>query len=298
MDARRHRLVQRRGWDRAAAHYDRFWRHQLDPVQRLLMDTAAIAPGERVVEIACGTGVVTESVARQVGPTGHVLATDLSPAMVADTERRMNDAGLAHVETRQADGEDLGAIGPFDAALCALGLMYAPDPARAVGEMCRVVRPGGRIVASVWGERQACGWADIFGIVDARVSSDVCPMFFALGAPGALAHRFRANDLVDVEEHRIDVRLRWADADAALGAAFLGGPVALAYARFDEPTRRAAHAEYLDSIAAHRCSDGSYEVPGQFVVVAARRAPDRSHRSPTNPTITATSITTTQGAPT
>ncbi len=275
MDARRQRLIQRRGWDRASAHYDRFWRAQLEPVQHLLLDVAGIAAGEHAVEVACGTGVVTEEIARRVGPQGRVLATDLSPAMVAETERRMITAGLGQVETHQADAEELGAIGPFDVALCPLGLMYAPDPMRAVGEMGRVVRPGGRVVASVWGERRKCGWAGIFGIVDARVSSDVCPRFFALGAPGGLAHVVRTQGLVDVEEHRLDVRLRWADADAALGAAFLGGPVALAYAHFDERTRREAHAAYLDSIAAYRRCDGSYSVPGEFVVVAARLLGDR-----------------------
>jgi SAM-dependent methyltransferase len=206
-----------------------------------------------------------------------VLATDLSPAMVAETARRMNDAGLGQVETHPADAEDLGPIGPFDVALCSLGLMYPPDPGRAIGEMARVVRPDGRVVTSVWGDRRQCGWADIFGIVDARVSSDVCPRFFALGAPGALEHVFRTQGLVEVEEHRMDVRLLWADADAALGAAFLGGPVALAYARFDEPTRQDAHAEYLDSIASYQCGDGSYSVPGEFVVVAAR-TPEKRNR--------------------
>ncbi len=275
MDARRQRLIQRRGWDRASAHYDRFWREQLEPAQHLLLDVAGIAAGERAIEIACGTGVVTEEVARRVGPEGRVVATDLSPAMVAETERRMSTAGLAHVETHQADAEQLGSIGPFDVALCSLGMMYAPDPMRAVAEMGRVVRPGGRVVASVWGERRECGWADIFGIVDARVSSDVCPLFFAFGAPGGFAYAFDTQGLVEVEEHRLDVRLRWADPDAALGAAFLGGPVALAYARFDEPTRQEVHAEYLDSIAAYRCCDGSYSVPGQFVIVAARLPGDR-----------------------
>lgn len=278
MEARRQRLVQRRGWDRASAHYDRFWCAQLEPVQDLLLEVAGIASGERVVEVACGTGVGTEEIARRVGPAGHVLATDLSPAMVAETERRMIAAELAQAETRQADAEQLGPIGPFDVALCSLGLMYAPDPMRAVAEMGRVVRPGGRVVASVWGERRGCGWAGIFGIIDARVSSDVCPLFFALGAPGALASLFRTQGLVEVEEHRLDVRLRWADADEGLGAAFFAGPVALAYARFDEPTRQEAHAEYLDSIAAYRRCDGSYSVPGEFVVVAAR-LPGRRDRS-------------------
>lgn len=270
MDARRHRLVQRRGWDRASAHYDRYWKQPLEPVQHLLLDIADVQAGQDVIELACGTGAVTEKVAAAVGPGGALLATDLAPSMVSETARRMQAAGLSQVETARLDAADLGDLGPFDAALCALGLMYAPDPAAAIAEMTRVVRPGGRVVASVWGERRKCGWAGIFGIVDARVSSDVCPRFFALGAAGALAGVFRACGLEAVEEHRLEVRLGWSDAEDALGAAFLGGPVALAHSRFDDQTAQEASAEYLESIAAFRCDDGSYSVPGEFVVAAGR----------------------------
>ena len=60
--------------------------------------------------------------------------------------------------------------GSFDAAVCALGLMYVPDPGRAAVSMAKAVRSGGRVVATVWGERRNCGWAEIFPIVDARVA--------------------------------------------------------------------------------------------------------------------------------
>ena len=71
-------------------------------------------------------------------------------------------------------------------AVCALGLMYSPDPLAAMTEMHRVLRHGGRAVATVWGERRNCGWAEVFPIVDKNVQSEVCPMFFAAGAPGGL----------------------------------------------------------------------------------------------------------------
>jgi hypothetical protein len=137
-------------------------------------------------------------------------------------------------------------------------------------EMHRVLRPGGRAVVAVWGERRNCGWAELFPIVDARVSSDVCPMFFALGAPGALTRLFDAAGFTDVDETRLQVDLVYADETAALGAAFLGGPVALAYSRFDEPTRSSAHDDYLTSIAPFRDGSG-YRVAGEFVVASARR---------------------------
>ena len=81
-------------------------------------------------------------------------------------------------------GDELDvAEGSFDVAVSALGLMYVPDPRLALASMRRAVRRGGRVVATVWGERRHCGWAEIFPIVDSRVASEVCPLFFACGAP-------------------------------------------------------------------------------------------------------------------
>lgn len=277
MDARRHRLVQRRGWDTAVVDYDRYWARQLAPVQELLLARAGLAAGESVVDIACGTGTVTLAAANAVGAEGRVVATDLSPAMVAATEQRVREEHRTNVGAVVCGAEELTVDGGHDVALCSLGLMYVPAPDVAVAEMRRVVRPGGRVVVSTWGGRDRCGWAGVFGIVDARVSSDVCPLFFALGAPGALTGLLARCGLVDIGEQRLAVELVYDDDEEALGAAFRGGPVALAFAHFDEPTRASAECEYLASIAPWRTPAGGYRVPGEFVVAWARRPDHRDH---------------------
>ena len=99
-------------------------------------------------------------------------------------------------------------------------------------------------------------------------------MFFHLGTGDTLARAFAAADFADIRSERLATTLRYATADEALDAVFRGGPVALAYSRFDERTRRAVHAEYLDSIAAYRVGDG-YQLPGEFVVAVARAAGPR-----------------------
>jgi SAM-dependent methyltransferase len=270
MEAKLMRRIQRSGWDRASSCYEQYWGAQVRPSLEAVLAMAALQTGERVIDVACGTALVTLPAATQVGPRGRVLATDLAPKMVAAVEQRARDVGIANIDVDPVGAESLGRDGEFDVALCALGLMYVPDPTRALAEMHRALRPGGRVVVSVWGERRKCGWAGIFPIVDARVSSDVCPLFFALGAPGALREAVRRAGFVDVDETRLDVRLVYAGAREALGAAFDGGPVALAAARFDEPTRASAHAAYLDSIAAY--ADGAgYRVPGEFVIASGRR---------------------------
>jgi SAM-dependent methyltransferase len=271
MDDRRHRLIQRRGWDRAVAHYERCWQRQLAPVHDLVLATAAPQPGERVIDVACGSGAMTARLATAVGTAGAVVATDLSPRMVEAVAVRTSADGLGNTVAICCEGEALEVTGPFDVGICSLGLMYMPDSLVALGELRRVVRPGGRVVVAVWGERHRCGWASLFGIVDARVASDVCPLFFSLGGPGAVAGALEAAGFVNVSDTRLGVPLDYQSADEAIGAAFLGGPVALAYAHFDTDVREAVHAEYLASIAAFASPQGGYRVPGEFVVASGRR---------------------------
>jgi hypothetical protein len=122
-------------------------------------------------------------------------------------------------------------------------------------------------VAAVWGARDRCGWAEIFPIVEARVQSDVCPMFFQLGTGDTLASRFAAAGFERLAARRISTELRYESDDAAAMAAFAGGPVAMAYSRFDEAMRAGARAEYVASIARYRAADG-YRIPGEFVIVS------------------------------
>jgi ubiquinone/menaquinone biosynthesis C-methylase UbiE len=271
MDAKLQRRVQRYGWDKASEHYEKFWAAQLRPAQELLLELAALEGGESVLDIACGTGLVTFAAAAVVGARGRVVGTDLSAEMIKSITAIAAGRGV-HGEFSRQDAEQLEfADGTFDAALCALGLMYVPDGQQAVREMLRVIRPGGRAIAAVWGARKNCGWAEIFPIVERRVASDVCPLFFMLGSGDSLADTFALAGFEHVETRRISTTLDYANAEEAIGASFVGGPVALAYSHFDDPTRESAHAEYLESIAAFRDGNG-YTVPGEFVIVRGIRA--------------------------
>jgi SAM-dependent methyltransferase len=171
------------------------------------------------------------------------------------------------------DAEQLGLPdASIDLALCALGLMYMPDPAAALRELHRVLRPGGRAVLAVWGERARCGWAPVFAIVDAEVRSEVCPLFFGLGQGDALARRCTAAGLrVTVQRRRSDW-LDYADGDQACAAAFVGGPVALAWSRFDETVRARVQARYLEAIEASRVGRG-YRVEAEYLILVAHRPP-------------------------
>jgi ubiquinone/menaquinone biosynthesis C-methylase UbiE len=266
MESRLQLRVQRYGWDKAAPHYEAYWAAQLRPAQDCLLEMAALLPGERVLDVACGTGLITFRSADLVGASGHVVATDISERMVehirtiAAARRSANvTACRSHAEESTFDAAS------FDAVLCGLGLMYTPQPLVALREMRRVLRPGGRAVAAVWGARTHCGWAEIFPIVERRVKSDVCPMFFQLGTGESLRLHLENAGFTEVETSRISTTLEYDSADDAIGAAFVGGPVAMAYSRFDQRTRLEVHGEYLDSIARFSRSNG-YAIPGEFVV--------------------------------
>lgn len=274
MEPRLQRRVQRYGWDLAASGYEGLWGAQLAGVQAALLDGATLQPGERVLDLACGTGLVTLAAARSVGPSGHALGTDLSGEMVALAEQQARRQGVSNARFTRMDAEQLAlADGSVDVVLCSLGLMYVPEPQRVLGEARRVLRPGGRLVVSVWGERARCAWAGLFGIVDDEVSSEVCPLFFRLGLPGALTRLCAGAGLECVEERRLSSTLDYDDGGQACDAALTGGPVALAWSRFSEATRERVRGRYLASIAPWRVGSG-YAVPAEFVVLAAH-APAR-----------------------
>ena len=268
MDAQLQRRIQRYGWDRAVEYYEASWASQLKPAQDALLALADLRVAERVLDVACGTGLVTLRAAEAVGAQGRVVATDISDKMVQHAQREAAARGYSHVECIRMGAESLDfSEGSFDAVLCALGLMYVPEVATAVREMRRVLAPRaqGRAVAAVWGARNRCGWAEIFSIVEARVQSDVCPTFFQLGTGHSLQDCFSQAGFQHVTVQRLSTTLHYDSDDAAADAAFAGGPVAMAYSRFDEETRTGARAEYIASIAEFRTGTG-YAIPGEFVI--------------------------------
>jgi len=266
MDARLQIRVQRYGWDAASSYYEAGWQASLLPAHCTLMSMADLKPGHRVVETACGSGLVTKMISDTVGPDGAVMATDLSQKMVDVTDALQ----LCNVKTARMGVEELDTgDASFDRAICALGLMYSPDPTRAVAEMRRVLRPGGLAVATVWGERRHCGWAEVFPIVDRRVQSEVCPMFFMTGAPRGLTREFEQAGFSEIEEHRQMEVLEYETAQNLLDAILMGGPVALAVKRFDEQTMQDVSEEFLQSVSEFLV-DGHYRIPGEFVTVSGR----------------------------
>lgn len=121
-----------------------------------LVACLAPAPGQRVLDVACGAGDPALRLARAVGPTGHVLATDGVVEMLDALRCAAAAAGLTWLHTHHAAAEDLPPDArDFDAAGCRFGAMFFADPLRALANMGRAVRPGGRLAVMVWGPPEA-----------------------------------------------------------------------------------------------------------------------------------------------
>ena len=143
----------------------------------MLVDAARLAPGERVLDIACGTGIVARTAAERLGPSGHVIGIDLNADMIRVARSLPPPVG-APIEWFERSALDLG-LGDtsVDAVLCQQGLQFFPDRARAMWEMRRVLRRGGRLALSVWKDigvyNNAVG-AALARVLDADTATRFC----------------------------------------------------------------------------------------------------------------------------
>lgn len=208
-------------WDAAAAGWQR-WSGLIaaafDPPFETLMDMAGIGPGMRVLDLAAGSGGQTLQVARRVGPSGSVLATDLAPRILAYVEAVARRAGLANVETRVMDAENPDVEpASFDAAVCRMGIMLMPSPAVALAGMRRCVKPGGAVAVMVGGSPAGSPFIAVpAGIIrrhaDLPPPAPGTPGVLALGAPGILEDAFARAGFARVETRRVEQPLRAASA--------------------------------------------------------------------------------------
>jgi ubiquinone/menaquinone biosynthesis C-methylase UbiE len=145
-DTARHPVA--RQYDRWASVYDRLWRHYVDQTVPVVRGAAALQPGERVLDVGCGTGAFEERVVA-AGGAHELVGIDLSPNMLRHARAKLADH--SHVTFRQADVHMLPfEDGAFDVVVSASTFHYVDDPERALAEITRVLRPGGRMVILDW----------------------------------------------------------------------------------------------------------------------------------------------------
>jgi ubiquinone/menaquinone biosynthesis C-methylase UbiE len=204
-------------WDQMAAAWDadRRWVWESSrPVGEWLVEALGPRPGETVLELAAGVGDTGIAVASRLGPSGKLISTDFSREMVDAARRRAEELGASNLEFRTMDAERMDlADDSVDGVVCRWGYMLMADPAAALAETRRVLRPGGRVAFSVWAEPASNPWASVPGqaLVEHTGAEPPDPH-----APGifAMASEARTRELVSsagLEPRRVEfVEMEWA----------------------------------------------------------------------------------------
>lgn len=176
---------------------------------RRLAEAAGVAPGQRVLDVASGRGAVLFPAAERVGETGTVVGIDLAEAMARATNDAAARRGLS-ARVRVMDAEHLGfPDASFDRVLCGFGIMFFPDQPRALGEVRRVLKPGGRIGVSTWHQTQNHELEAVlnaFGVVTPRQPGWITEA-------DALSGLLMRAGFADVRVATEAQRFRYADAD-------------------------------------------------------------------------------------
>ncbi|KAB2965341.1 class I SAM-dependent methyltransferase, partial [Zoogloea sp.] len=215
---------------------------------------------------------------RQVHPGGQVVASDIAEAMLAEGCRRAGAEGQPDLLATACDAEHLAfADGCFDTALIGLGLFIFPEPARALAELHRVLRPGGMIALSVWGRRESVPLISRAQDCIARLLPAPRvprPSVFRLGEPAVLEALLRDAGFgaIRIEAHTL--RCRFADAEAYWQAFLdLAGGAAESLARLPDATQARLRNEVAAELISHRCGDEgtACEVEGEVLIASARR---------------------------
>jgi SAM-dependent methyltransferase len=213
-DANAHRQASLENWEEAAAGWAR--RRELvsetgAPVSRWMLDATAPRPGERVLELAAGLAETGLQAAALVAPDGEVIVSDQAESMIAGARERAAELGLDNVSFQVLNAEWIDLpLASFDVVLCRWGYMLMADPATALGETRRVLRPGGRLALAVWDAAELNPWASLpaqelreRGLV--TVPSVPEPGPFALAGAERLAELLGDAGFFDVQVQQLEV---------------------------------------------------------------------------------------------
>ncbi len=279
-DPQQYKITTRAQWEDAAEAWHRWgpviedW---LGAATERMLDAAKITAGSRVLDVAAGAGGQSLAAARRVGPTGHVLATDISPAILQYAAKAASDAGLNTIATRELDGEHLDVDeASFDAVISRVGLIYFPDQQAALTGVLRALRPGGRISAIVYSTAERNGFFAVpVGIIRRRAQlpppAPGQPGPFSLGGPGVAEAALATAGFRDIAVESVPSALRMTSAEECVAFerdSF--GALHQMLAGLPAPERDAAWEEIHRALAEFEGPDG-FVGPCEMLVVSATR---------------------------
>lgn len=268
----------RHGWqlqEDSASAYERYLVPLLfDAGARALLDRLEVKPGQRVLDLACGTGIVARHAARRVGPDGEVTGVDVNPGMLAVArEAAASEGASLRFQQASADGLPLPDSG-VDAACCQQGLQFFADRPAALAELHRVLAPGGRLGLSACRslEHQP-GYAPLVEALRRHVGE---PAAQGMASPFAFGDRDQVRALVheagfhDVEVHIDVVPLRLDSPEALLHGEVASSPLGEVISALDRDVIDALVADLAEGLAPHT-DDAGITFPFETLVVTATR---------------------------
>ena len=244
------------------------------PFYERLIALARIRAGQRVLDMACGTGSSTSPILEQVGSTGFVLGLDLTPAMVEIAQEWAKREHIQQVAFRVIENEMLLTIpeDDFDAAICAFGLMYMPDPVAALRAVRHTLKPQARIAVSTWATLDRCSF---------------------LAIPLQVARRHLAHPLLDPQGPNPVALPTQAMLERVLAAAGLteletpeecwrrvlvaGWPLVTALPSLSEEVLQAIHDDAIQTLSA-MFPQGPIHLAGEAIIAAGTSASENSGR--------------------
>ena len=281
-DANAYRQSSRAAWEEAAGGWQRRaeeMRTFAAPVSHWMIEEISPQPGQRVLELAAGQGETGMLVAELVAPLGGVIVSDQAAAMLDGARARAVALGLSNVEFQVLDAEwiDLPLAG-VDAVLCRWGYMLTADPAAALAETRRVLRPGGRLALAVWDALARNPWAQLpaleliaRGLTPAPdPAAPLPPGPFALGDPERVRELLAHAGFTEVRVDVLDLMRRHAsfhefwestlDLSRNFHDSVLSqGPVEIAQ----------IEASLAERFAPYTASDGTIAIPARTLVASA-----------------------------
>ena len=260
------------GWTRRQAQIQRMGA----PVSQAMIEALALQPGQRVLELAAGVGETGLLAAELVAPGGSVLISDQAEAMLAAARERAAELGVANVEFKVLNAEWIDEpLASFDAVLCRFGYMLMADPAAALTETRRVLRPGGALALAVWDELARNPWAALprealrrHGAGSAPAPGEPGP--FALGDRGLLIALLEDAGFGDIEIEDVAIEQRYGDFEQTWETLLDVSPT-IHDAVMSQPPERVEEirATLRELLAEHASTDGSIVLPGSVHVARA-----------------------------
>lgn len=267
-------------WEKAApgwAKWEEVVTRSTMPATEAMLDQAGVVEGKQVLDLASGAGAQTLAAAQRVGPTGQVVANDISPTMLEHVSKNASAAGLSNVSTLLGPVQELEvADNNFDSVISRFALMLIPQPGQVLSSVIKTLKPGGRMAVVVFSVPQANelfvkSMQILLKHAGKTPPPPGSPGIFALGAPGVLEDLYAGAGFTNVGSQLMDLSLGLPSPDQMLEMmkeAF--GVYRAVVSDCSEAVQQAAWAEVLDYLKTIG-SDEGFSAPIQVIVGWAQK---------------------------